>query len=270
MKIVVLLFLALLSMPIANAYPDLIAFYPFNGNVQDESGNGYNGTVHGASTVLTTDRFGNPNSAYEMTDNYGPYGGGNWIEIPQMIGGLTNLTISMWVNEYEIGYIHAEDYISFGSDNSGDGSWVRISHQKLANDLQFRATAGAGTFAFQYDYDDDWNHGFQHYALVYNGVEGLLQGYVNGNLFGEIYTTPGPLEIYPDKAGLGVHWWDNGDIMSTRFNGIIDDVAIYSHALTGDEVQAIYNAPNPVPEPTTLILLGTGLIGLAGYKRKHQ
>jgi len=37
-------------------------YYPFNGNVNDESGNGNNGTISGA--VLTEDRFGNPNSAY--------------------------------------------------------------------------------------------------------------------------------------------------------------------------------------------------------------
>jgi Tol biopolymer transport system component len=39
----------------------LIAFYPFNGNANDESGNGNDGTVNGAT--LTTDRFGNENSA---------------------------------------------------------------------------------------------------------------------------------------------------------------------------------------------------------------
>ena len=39
----------------------LIAYYPFNGNANDESGNGNNGTVYGAS--LTTDRLGNPSSA---------------------------------------------------------------------------------------------------------------------------------------------------------------------------------------------------------------
>src|SRR6185436_5235414 len=40
----------------------LIAHYPFNGNANDASTNGNNGTVVGAQ--LTTDRNGNPNQAY--------------------------------------------------------------------------------------------------------------------------------------------------------------------------------------------------------------
>ena len=39
----------------------LVGYWPFNGNANDESGNGNNGTVNGAT--LTTDRFGNSNSA---------------------------------------------------------------------------------------------------------------------------------------------------------------------------------------------------------------
>ena len=39
----------------------LVAYYPFNGNANDESGNGHNGIDSGAT--LTTDMFGNPNSA---------------------------------------------------------------------------------------------------------------------------------------------------------------------------------------------------------------
>ena len=41
----------------------LVAYYPFNGNANDESGNGYNGIVNGAT--LSTDRFGNANNAYD-------------------------------------------------------------------------------------------------------------------------------------------------------------------------------------------------------------
>jgi hypothetical protein len=42
----------------------LVADYPFNGNANDSSGNGNNGTVHGAT--LAPDRFNNPNSAYSF------------------------------------------------------------------------------------------------------------------------------------------------------------------------------------------------------------
>ena len=40
----------------------MVAFYPFTGNAADSSGLSNNGVVNGAS--LTTDRFGNANSAY--------------------------------------------------------------------------------------------------------------------------------------------------------------------------------------------------------------
>ena len=45
----------------------LVAYYPFNGNANDESGNGRNGTVNGPS--LTTDRNGSSNSAYSFSGN---------------------------------------------------------------------------------------------------------------------------------------------------------------------------------------------------------
>lgn len=43
---------------------DLIANYTFSGNANDETGNGFNGIVHGAS--LTTDKLENENSAYNF------------------------------------------------------------------------------------------------------------------------------------------------------------------------------------------------------------
>ena len=58
----------LLSFPFASAQvnPDscLVAYYPFNGNANDESGNGNNGTVNGA--ILSADRFGVANNAYSF------------------------------------------------------------------------------------------------------------------------------------------------------------------------------------------------------------
>jgi hypothetical protein len=48
--------------PLPSLSEGLVAFYPFNGNANDASGNGNNGTVKGATP--TTDRFGNSNQAY--------------------------------------------------------------------------------------------------------------------------------------------------------------------------------------------------------------
>jgi hypothetical protein len=45
----------------------LVAYYPFNGNANDETGNGNGGTPIGAT--LATDRFGNANRAYSFDGN---------------------------------------------------------------------------------------------------------------------------------------------------------------------------------------------------------
>ena len=45
----------------------LVVYYPFNGNANDESGNGNNGTNNGAT--LTADRNGNLNSAYYFSSS---------------------------------------------------------------------------------------------------------------------------------------------------------------------------------------------------------
>ena len=57
------------SVPEFEPNTGLVAYYPFNGNANDESGNGNNGTVNGAT--LTTDRDGNANSAYDFDGSIG-------------------------------------------------------------------------------------------------------------------------------------------------------------------------------------------------------
>ena len=51
----------------------LVAWYPFDGNASDMSGNGNHGTVHGAT--LGTDRHGQANRAYNFD------GVDDWIEV---------------------------------------------------------------------------------------------------------------------------------------------------------------------------------------------
>jgi len=66
----------------------LVAYYPFNGNANDESGNGNHGTVNGAT--LTDNRFGNPNSAYNFD------GSNDYIDAPTNFG-YTTFTVTAWI-----------------------------------------------------------------------------------------------------------------------------------------------------------------------------
>ena len=51
--------------PMVHSFEDgLVAYYPFNGNANDESGNDRHGDVKGA--MLSEDRFGSINSAYDF------------------------------------------------------------------------------------------------------------------------------------------------------------------------------------------------------------
>ena len=68
MRLIVALLFAtnLMAQNVPNYVPTngLVGWWPFNGNANDESGNGNHGTVNGVS--LTSDRFGNASSAYNF------------------------------------------------------------------------------------------------------------------------------------------------------------------------------------------------------------
>jgi hypothetical protein len=68
----------------------LVGYWPFNGNANDESGNGNDGTVTGAT--LITDRFGKTNKAYSFDGN-------DLISIPHAatLNMLDSLSFSVWV-----------------------------------------------------------------------------------------------------------------------------------------------------------------------------
>ena len=69
----------------------LVASYPFNGNADDESGNGYDVTLLGDAD-LTEDRLGNIGSAYRFDGN------GDYIEIGHEPNFLSwdNYSVSLW------------------------------------------------------------------------------------------------------------------------------------------------------------------------------
>ena len=71
----------------------LVAYYPFNGNADDESQFNNHGTVNGA--ILTTDRFGNNDRAYSFD------GDGDSILSDYIIEPQSTMTFSFWAKTTE-------------------------------------------------------------------------------------------------------------------------------------------------------------------------
>jgi hypothetical protein len=72
--------------------------------------------------------------------------------------------------------------------------------------------------------------------------------------------------ISTTAAGSDTRFGRQFDPFAEFFNGALDDVKIFDHALTAAEVAAL----EPVPEPTTLLLLGTTGAGLLMARRRQR
>ena len=92
----------------------LVGYWPFNGNANDQSGNGLNGTVTGAT--LTSDRNGVSNSAYSFNPSIA-----SKISIQtQAVTGtglLNQFSIVMWVKANRVANFISESSFCPGSVN---------------------------------------------------------------------------------------------------------------------------------------------------------
>ncbi len=232
-----LMLLVIAGASLAGLNDGLVAYYPFNGNANDESGNNNNGTVNGAT--LTSDRSGNPNSAYL-------FNGGQYIEIPHsstLNFGTGDITVSAWFKA-PVGGIGTYGGI-IGKELQvypNPSIILRISDQRL---LQF-AVLDCGTPPCGYDInwtvlstmrvDDDV---FHHAAGVRNSTGYNL--YLDGQLVANLVQSPKNADSNANlfigsqavRTGTGTAY--------LPFNGIIDDVRVYKRALSESEIQQLYH-----------------------------
>jgi len=205
----------------------LVAYYPFNGNANGESGNGNNGTVNGAT--LTTDRKGNVNSAYSFD------GVNDLIEIPDSSTlDVKKLTMSTWI--YRVGdcpsvhdtcMIFNKDY-EYGIQSGNELKWA-------VNLLENGATKGS-----------NWRStGIIIPAQVWVNVVLTFDGskvkvYSNGVLQSQVSWT-GDIQQNAYVARIGNRGDLNGYTNHSSFYGFIDDIRIYNRALSASEIQVLYN-----------------------------
>ena len=215
-------------------YPEdgLVAYYPFNGNANDESGNENHGTIYGAT--LSSDRFGNANCAYDFD------GVNDYIQTP-LSSNTQPLTISVW----------------FKSDVTNTGE----SHSIVDSDIWSR---GGQSIIFAYDRDNTLDVQYHSgsydspfivdigtwYHAVATFVPGKIELYVNANFIGSKTFVQGILD--GDDFRMGRH--NSSD--PQWFDGIIDDVRIYNRVLSYDEILELYNENKPITDLFTKITVG--------------
>jgi uncharacterized protein (TIGR02145 family) len=215
----------------------LVAWYPFNGSANDESGNGNNGTVNGAT--LTEDRFGNANAAYSYDGN------SQFIEIlnsPSL--NPTSISISGWMNASAFATDVAEGskaivtkwYQAVNCTEQGDNYSVLLSIQENENrilgvtSINNAAISAISSSSISLN---SWNH----FVFVHdeNGGDSF---YLNGSLInqnsftGALCPTTNNLIIGADNY-FSNYW--------RFFAGSLDDIGIWNRALIPSEAARLYS-----------------------------
>ncbi len=207
----------------------LIAYYPFNGNANDESGNGNDGVVYGAT--LTTDRFNQEGRAYSFDQSY--------IQVKDSsILRVGAVSISVWLAPTSV----STQQVVLGKidQTTAAGEQYQLTLDPPTGLIRFSVkqgsfcTPGFGWQPIQSDssaYLNNWTH------VVGTFEDSVHRIYRNGVLVLEtILTQP---EIDSCSGGdiqIGA-WWQGG---FEYYFGKIDDLRLYNRAITADEVDSLY------------------------------
>jgi len=199
----------------------LVAYYPFNGNANDASGNGNNANVQGTYQYLTN------GTLHLIGDGSLFYSGGGYVALPNYGNLNSGFTISIWVaNETDHGSgIYAEYYVWF--DNNA-GSDVYISQHDFGVGDPNAYVSFPLTIA---DYTP-----WKQLVLVYSPTNSAA--YLNGNMTGSTNGTISPFPMV--NSAIGRHWWAGGANSSARMTMDVKDFRIYNRAFSSNEVAQLY------------------------------
>ncbi|MBX6361596.1 MAG: LamG domain-containing protein [Acidobacterium ailaaui] len=229
---------------------NLVAQWKFDGNADDASGNGHNGTLQsgwiGSSSSnvkpgntfpqLTNDRFGRKNMAYYFSK-------GAYIDVPYDRSlNPQSFTISLWINA---------DTISPGNYIISLNRWNGYKLQLQSNNFLFLTV---NTDQGIHDVDDNPGsiplHVWTHAAVSY--TNGTMKFYINGQLVKTVHVNGNPVtlsdpvdlvignELPKDKYNFNdpnnaYYFWG-----ANYFTGALDDIRFYNTALSDADVYSIY------------------------------
>lgn len=201
----------------------LIAYYPFNGNANDLSGNGNNGNYTG---TLINDRLGNSNSAISLN------GINNMITLPSNnLYNSDTLTINFWTyaNSYNI-----HQRVQFGIINGA----MRFSLGWNSSTISYSTMNCSGGWGIGNSTSGTGVSIGQWHMLTYVIEGSTTKVYLNGNFIQSIIT--GNLNCFNSNMNL----YFGGDIgggLIEYYDGRFDDIRTYNRALTQSDVYYLYN-----------------------------
>jgi len=206
----------------------LVGYWPFNGNANDESGNGNNGTVNGGA-LLSPDRNGQLNSAYTFngSTNYISLSGTNAIDFSQ------GATFSAWMNTNDIRNASIVDK-EYGCVSYGYRLNLRNNSQIWSEHGCYGAPQGGTNTAIAPSYT------IGNWTLVIgtlDPVSGTNKLYVNGSLINSVNISQMITNSKTIEVGRAY-----SPVSYEFFNGKIDDIGIWNRTLSACEIADLYNS----------------------------
>jgi len=125
--------------------------------------------------------------------------------------------------------------------------YLRIGNGTDMNDQKSKTLTGS-------------SNGWHQFAITYN-TNKVAEWFMDGTSYGTDTFTYDIAHTNSDFY-IGI----NPDGWAREITGGIDEVRVYNRALTASEVDQNYDA---IPEPSTLLLLAGGLVGLLALKRRR-
>jgi len=200
----------------------LVAWYPFNGNANDESGNGNNGILR-YGMGFSSDRFGNLYSSI--------IGNGNSDVIIQNLNNFPledqSRSISIYFKLTDLSSLNSErEILCWGSNETGHRFGITFSdYNKIGFEfcLPFNRVP--------WNPDTSWHH----LVGIYDNILNNLQIYLDTV---QIMTEPPSTGINTTSCCGHIGALDGS---SYSFIGKMDDIRIYNRALSEIEIQALYH-----------------------------
>ena len=203
----------------------LIGWWPFNGNANDESGNGNNGNLQGSMTFFA-DRFGNLQSA--LLGN-----GASSIEIPtpnDLPLGNNSRTISMFFKVNDLSTLSSNrELLAYGFNSPGQRFGIMMTNNQIG--IEYAIPSNLTNWLP----DTQWHH----LVVSYDQISDIIKLYLDNNTL--INTTPAVAIGTTSCCTFFGSLFGPINSYLYSFDGNIDDIGIWDRALTQQEITDLYN-----------------------------